>query len=220
MKWVVKVFFQGLAALIPVALTFAVIIWLGVMVEGLVSHTLGGAIPTAPELLRMLKGLLAFVVIVFFFGLLMKLWLVRRVYEWVEARIIQIPLVKTVYGGIKDVIGMFNGKSGSKGDMVVMLTLENGWRQLGIVTRQDLLSCFPRELTNGNANLIAVYLPFSYQLGGFTYFIERDRCEPVPGMSVEDAMRLSIMGWMGSDEKREIPPVLMAKSEKAEKDKS
>lgn len=190
-----RVFVQGLAAAIPITLTVAIVIWLGVMIEGMVSYMVDGAIPSLPDLLRMLKGLAAFIIVVFLFGLLMKLWLVRHLYDWVEAKIIQVPLVKTVYGAIKDVMGLLKGKS-AKGDMVVVVTLENGWRQLGIVTRQDF-SNLPPELVKGDRNLVAVYLPFSYQLGGFTYFIDRRVCEPVPGMSVEDAMRVSIMAWVG-----------------------
>lgn len=211
-KWFLRVFVQGLAAMIPTALTIAVIVWLGIMVEGLFSLPLKGIMPSGPDLLRTLKGIVFFVVIVFLFGLLMKLWLVRHLFDWFEARIISIPLVKTVYSSIKDVMHLLGGKGTSKGDMVVMVTLDNGWRQLGIVTRQNF-STLPPELINGDPNLIAVYVPFSYQLGGFTYFIDRRQCQPVPGMSVEDAMRVSIMAWVGSDGKSDpakTPPVQTA----------
>lgn len=220
-KWFVKVFVQGLVAAIPITLTVAIVVWLGIMVEGMVSYMVAGAIPSLPDLLRMLKGVAAFIVVVFLIGLLMKLWLVRHIYDWVEARIIQIPLVKTVYGAIKDVMGLLKGKA-AKGDMVVVVTLENGWRQLGIVTRQNF-SNLPPELTRGDPNLVAVYLPFSYQLGGFTYFIDRRVCEPVPGMSVEDAMRVSIMAWVGEqksgDSVRKTATELIGNADKSTKDK-
>lgn len=201
-KWFMRVFVQGLVAMVPVALTVLVIVWLAAIVEGMLSYSWRDLVPTAGGVFRTFRVAAAFVLVVFLFGLLMKFWVVRHLFDWVEAWIIKIPLVKTVYGGIKDVMGMFGGKGGAKGDMVVMVTLENGWRQLGIVTRQSFAG-LPAELTNGDASLVAVYLPFSYQLGGFTYFIDRRVCEPVPGMSVEDAMRVSIMAWVGSSEGKE-----------------
>lgn len=197
-RWFLRVFMQGLVAMIPIALTIAIIVWLGVMAEKMLTFTFKGAIPSWDFIAQLLREVGAFVLLVFLCGLLMKLWLVRHLFDWVEARIIQIPLVKTVYGSIKDVMALLGGKGGSKGEMVVMVTTPNGWRQLGIVTRRDF-SSLPRELTNGEDDVLAVYLPFSYQLGGFTYFIKRGDCEPVPGMSVEDAMRLSVMAWLGKE---------------------
>lgn len=197
-RWIVKIFGQGLAVLIPISLTVGLVVFVAVWFERLLAKPFQNLFPETSEFYRMGMGLAAFCAIVFMMGLLMKLWLVRRVVGWIEARIIQLPLVKTVYGAIKDVMKFIGGGSGgAKGDMVVMVTQPNGWRQLGIVTRQEF-GDIPAEVLGGNTNLIAVYLPFSYQLGGFTYFIDRSQCEPVPGMRVEDAMRYSVMAWLGS----------------------
>lgn len=199
LRWIMKTMGQGLVAMIPLGATVALIVVLGAWLESLFANPLKGLFPGSSEVYRMGMGIATFLVLMFLCGLLVKFWVVRRLLEWIEGWVMQLPLVKTVFGAIKDVMGFLGGgKDGKKtGDMVVMVTTGEGWRQIGIVTRQDLQE-LPREIHGGNPELIAVYLPFSYQLGGFTYFIERGRCEPVPGMSVEDAMRYAMMAWLGS----------------------
>lgn len=197
LRWVMKVMGQGLVALIPIALTLGLVVWLGMWVESLVANPLKELFPQSGEAYRLGMGILCLLVILFLFGLLMRLWLVRKLLEVFEGWIMRLPLVKTLFGAIKDVMRFVGGEAGAKkGDMVVMLTLDNGWRQIGIVTRQDFTD-LPKGLAGGEST-IAVYVPFSYQLGGFTYFIDASRCEPVPGMSVEDAMRMALMAWLGS----------------------
>lgn len=197
-RWIVKTMMQGLAALIPIGLTVGVVLFLGVWLEKLLANPFKGLFPGSNEVYRMGMGILSFLLLMFLCGLLMKLWLVRKLIGMVEGWLSQLPLVKTLFGAIKDVMNFVGGGDGtSKGDMVVVVTGDNGWRQLGIVTRQDF-STLPPELRGDNRDAIAVYLPFSYQLGGFTYFIERSRCKPVPGMSVEDAMRYAMMAWLGA----------------------
>jgi uncharacterized membrane protein len=185
-------------ALIPITLTVGLVLFLGVWVERLLANPLKGLFPGSSEVYQMGMGIAFFLAVAFFVGLLMNLLLVRRLFHWMEERIRQLPLVKTVYGAIQDVMQFLAGGKGEmRGNLVVMVTGPEGWRQLGIVTRQDFTG-LPPQVADGNRDIVAVFLPFSYQLGGFTYFIERSRCEPVPGMTVEDAMRYSMMAWIGS----------------------
>ena len=58
-------------------------------------------------------------------------------------------------------------------------------RLLGFLTRSDF-SDMPKGV--GNEDEMAVYLPMSYQVGGYTVLIPRKRVTPVP-MSREEAMR-------------------------------
>ena len=196
LRWIMKTMGQGLVAMIPIGATVALIAVLGIWLEKLFANPLRGLFPGSNEVYRMGMGIASFLVLMFLSGLLVKLWLVQKLLAWIESWFMALPLVKTVFGAIKDVT-KFLGGSEKKGDMVVMVTLENGWRQLGIVTRQDL-GGLPEGLSGGDGEVMAVFLPFSYQLGGFTYFIKRSQCEPVPGMSVEDAMRYAMMAWLGS----------------------
>ena len=59
-------------------------------------------------------------------------------------------------------------------------------RLIGFVTREDNNS---QTRQSGLDNLVSVYLPMSYQIGGFTVYVSRDKLEPLD-ISVEEAMQM------------------------------
>jgi uncharacterized membrane protein len=61
------------------------------------------------------------------------------------------------------------------------------------VTREDFTDQ-PPALAPAK-DTVAVYLPMSYQIGGFTIFLPRSQVEPVD-MSMEDAMRFTLTDGM------------------------
>jgi uncharacterized membrane protein len=63
---------------------------------------------------------------------------------------------------------------------------------LGFVTREDF-GTMPVGL--GGPDVVAVYLPMSYQIGGYTVLLPRRLVEPVD-MSVEDALRFTVTAGM------------------------
>ena len=64
----------------------------------------------------------------------------------------------------------------------------------GFVTRRDF-SALPPNL--GDEHTIAVYLPMSYQVGGYTLMLPRDAVEPLD-MSVDEAMRYALTAGMST----------------------
>ncbi len=127
---------------------------------------------------------MAAVLVVFACGVLMNLWLFRRLYRLMDRLLDRIPLVKTLYGGTRDLVGLFSNSDRQEPNQVVMVTL-GGMKAVGFVTREDFT-----DLPAGMAAMdtVAVYVPMSYQLGGFTFMLPRSAVEPV-GMKMEDAMR-------------------------------
>ena len=72
---------------------------------------------------------------------------------------------------------------------------------VGLLTRDDL-----RDLPNGISkdNRVAVYVPISYQLGGYTFFVPRSYITPID-LSVEEAMRSIVTAWLpGGAQKLEM----------------
>jgi uncharacterized membrane protein len=67
---------------------------------------------------------------------------------------------------------------------VVMVTIE-GMHLLGFVTQQSVAN-LPDSIESDD--LVAVYLPMSYQIGGYTVYIPRSKLTPVD-MKMEDAIR-------------------------------
>lgn len=58
---------------------------------------------------------------------------------------------------------------------------------LGFLTRERIQDILGLSAEEGD-DIVAIYLPLSYQIGGYTLYLPRSKVEPVP-MSMEDAMR-------------------------------
>ena len=64
---------------------------------------------------------------------------------------------------------------------------------LGLVTCKE----FKDEEALANKNIIAVYLPMSYQLGGYTVFISKEKVEEID-IPVDRALSQTLTGWIQS----------------------
>ena len=74
---------------------------------------------------------------------------------------------------------------------------------LGIMTRSDLGVQGTEAFGAGRC---AVYLPMSYQMGGYTLYLPRSMLTPID-MSVEDALRFAITAGMSGEKKVSGGPV-------------
>jgi uncharacterized membrane protein len=119
-------------------------------------------------------------------GLLMYSFVVRFVYSRMTALLERIPIVKSIYGMVADVVRLVGSADERPFRKVVTVTFEEGFQLVGFLTREDFSDLGDFENEN-----VAVYLPMSYQLGGFTIVVGRDRVREI-SMSVEDALRFTI----------------------------
>jgi uncharacterized membrane protein len=55
------------------------------------------------------------------------------------------------------------------------------------------------------AGTVAVYMPMSYMMGGYTVFVARELVEPT-SLSVEEGMRIALMGGVRSRATPSLPP--------------
>lgn len=184
MKVLVRLFFRGLATILPLVLT---------------GYALWVAISAGEQLLRSIvllfldrehywpgMGFALSIALVMVIGLLMYSWVARQVYTRLTALIERIPVVKSVYGMIVDVVRLIGSEEERPFRRVVLVRLDAGFEQIGFVTREDF-----RDVAEVGDGKIAVYLPMSYQLGGFTIVVPVDRCREV-AMSVEEALRFCV----------------------------
>ena len=115
-------------------------------------------------------GIIVAVALVFGVGVLMHGVLFRKLFRRVERAMLSVPLVRSIYGAVKDMIGLF-GDAKDPALQVVSLTLP-GERLavLGFVTRSDFADLPPGV---GTPAEVAVYLPMSYGIGGYTVIVPR-----------------------------------------------
>jgi uncharacterized membrane protein len=196
MRFFSKIFLKGLAAVLPIAITIYILYWLGSTAVSLTSPVIEKALPDIKEPWKQgVLGVASVFVLVFGVGLLMNAWIVRVLFSWGEELLQKIPLVKTLYGSVRDLMGFFAGSEKGRFNKVVMVNLGGtGARILGMVTRESF-SDLPDGI--GGGDRVAVYLPMSYQVGGFTAIVPRSAIEQVE-MSMEEAMRFAVTAGMST----------------------
>jgi uncharacterized membrane protein len=179
---------KGLVAILPLGLTVYVVYWLAVSAERLFSRVIKLVVPEPyywPGL-----GLLTGLVVLYFVGLAVNAYVVSRALRISDRLFARIPVVKTIYLAIRDFTRFFPS-SGQDSDLrrVVLVPFGPG-KVIGFVTTEsgDMLRRSP-----GAEDTIAVYLPMSYMVGGYTVFLPRELVEPT-ALTVEEGMRIALMG--------------------------
>ena len=192
MKTLSNVLMKGLATVLPIALTVYAIVWLLTTAESVMHRVITLLLPES--LYRPGLGIVAGLVLLFAIGSVVNAYLVRRVLDVWDRFLARIPVVKTVYGAIRDIARLLPSGDAHRDLQSVVLWKSNGAYLLGFVTRDNL-----PELAQsvGHSELVAVYVPLSYMIGGVTLYLPRAELILVD-MPVENAMRLAITGGMSA----------------------
>ncbi len=197
MKSIGRIFLTGVFTILPILATIYLVVWLFAGLERFLGKQLLLLLPD--EYYRAGMGLLAALILIFLIGLLMRAWLFRQLIKRGESLLLKIPLIKVVFRSLKDLFGLFSDEKSSEALQVVSVQLPGtDMRLLGFLTRSDF-SDMPKGI--GNEDEVAVYLPMSYQVGGYMVMIPRNRVTPVP-MSREEAMRFVLTAGLKTEAKQ------------------
>ncbi len=193
MKSLGRIFLTGVLIVLPVLVTAYLLIWLFTTAESFLGKPLRWLIPD--DYYRGGMGLLIGIVVIFVVGILMRAYIVRRVFEFSERILLEIPLIKSIYAALRDFFAMFAGQSENDALQVVSVNLPgSNMRLMGFVTREDFAD-LPQGIAESGD--VAVYLPMSYQVGGYTVFMPRSQLSPIE-MSREQAMRFVLTAGLKS----------------------
>ncbi|MDI1294263.1 MAG: DUF502 domain-containing protein [Methylobacter sp.] len=201
MKPISKTFFKGLIAITPLILTLYLLLWLAGTAELVLGNIFKFFFPDS----WYIKGL-GFVLglaVVYFFGGFLETRSFLRLFNSFEELVLQIPVIKSVYTAIRDFISLFSSEQKGKFKQVVLVNvpLGNG-QQIGFITVSDFEELSHTFIADDQ---VAVFLPFSYAIGGNTVIMSRENVVEID-MSVEDALRfIATAGVVGNinDEKKE-----------------
>ncbi len=149
-------------------------------------------------------GFLATLIIIFLLGLLLNNFVTAGILNRLQEKLTEIPLVKVVYSPLRDLMNLFS-KGAGDGAMkkVVFVQFDDGKEILGLVTREyfsDLLA-HNIEISPGK---VAVYIPMSYGLGGYTVLVDKSQIKPAD-IPVEKAMSLALTAWIKADTTQQKP---------------
>lgn len=188
MKRLASYALQGLVAVLPVALTIYLIYWLLVSMEAVASIAIRAVLPNDWYFQGL--GLLSALVLLILVGMLVDGYVVRHLLRLGDSLMSRIPLVKSVYGAIQDVLRALSITRDKSADSVVLVEVQPDMQLIGFITGRNIAS---RLMPAGGEEIIGVYLPMSYQLGGYTVYVPVSSVRPVD-ISVEEAMRIAVTG--------------------------
>ena len=181
LKYLSKTLLTGFITLLPVVLTIYLLYWLAVSSEDLMGNVLHYLLPDSFYFPGM--GMLVGLIGVFFVGLMMNAYLVRKLFSFGEELLYRLPLIKSVYRAFRDFFDFFSPNKEGLGQVVAVSL--NGMELVGFVTQDD-----PQRLPPSfrERDCVLVYLPMSYMVGGYTLLVPRSDLRPLQ-MSRDEAMR-------------------------------
>ncbi|WP_115719055.1 DUF502 domain-containing protein [Gallaecimonas mangrovi] len=146
-------------------------------------HGLTGA--TLPQWLIAPIGLVLTLVFIMLIGMLAGNIIGRQVFSLIDKIMERLPLVKVLYGAIKDLLGAITGQD-KRFNKPVLVKLNSEIEVIGFVTRDSL-----EEL--GLENKVAVYLPQSFNFAGNLVLVDKDKVTPL-AMSAAEVLPLVVAG--------------------------
>jgi len=199
MKRLSQYFLRGLVTVLPVGLTlyllYVFLSWSETLAMWVVRPFVGEAYLPG-------MGLLLGVLAIFVLGVVVSQPFMGRLLSLVELPFTNLPVVKSIYSSLKSFADYFSPSHEQSPQQVVALRWPDQPVEIvGLVTRQSLAD-LPEGLLRGDR--VAVYLPMGYMIGGYTVFVPREWVTPI-AMSVEEAMRQSLIAWMATGRQAVTP---------------
>lgn len=200
MRKLLSIFLTGLFAVLPILVTISLMMWLIGAAESVLGGLLSVLLPG--DAYRRGMGLFGALLLIFAVGIAMQGLVTRQLLAWLDHYLNRIPFIKTIYGAARDLTELVSNPGGQKlGKVVMMQWPEQPFRLVGFVTLEDL----SRFEIADDEDCVAVYLPMSYQIGGYTLLVPRRYLTPLD-MSLEDAMRFVVTAGVSRTDKPETPP--------------
>jgi uncharacterized membrane protein len=184
MSKIVRYFIQGLIITVPVGITAIVIYKVFDWVRSLFSMFGTIVSPGIDPFIILATA----VVLIFLMGLLGSSIILQPLFSLFDSTLEQTPVVKTVYGSIKDFMSAFVGsKKRFNKPVLITINKENNIQQLGFITKEDLSEL---KISKGT---VAVYVPLSYSISGNLLIVPTDHITVVDASSAE-VMKFIVSG--------------------------
>lgn len=190
-----KIFISGLVAFLPIALSIYVITaGIGIM-ENLFGNFLRRILPDGTYIPGF--GFLATIALILLLGFLVDNFVTATFFRRVQEKLREVPLIKIVYSPLRDLMNLFaKGQEQQTMQKVVLVHFTKSQSVLGLVTRESFSDLELKMILP--ADKIAVYIPMSYGLGGYTVLVNKSDVEAVD-IPIEKAMSLALTGWIQTD---------------------
>jgi uncharacterized membrane protein len=186
-QWLRRSFIAGLFVTVPLVVIVVAIVWMfrfaDRLTSGLGERVIGTHVPGL--------GLVTTAAIVLIVGAIATNMIGRRLLDRTESILLHIPLFRTVYAPVKQLISAFSpdNEFGFK-RMVLVEDAARGFL-LGFLTKE-----FTVDRGGGPETLLAVYVPTNHLYLGDVIVCPLERAS-FPEISVEEGIRVFLTGGMG-----------------------
>ncbi len=191
----VATFLTGLFALLPLVITLWIMNWVGSILRELVgAETLPGRALrsiglrfAANPYVAMAIGWIVVVIAIWLIGVIIRGTAQYRLREWFDGRVKRIPIVKSIYGPVQQVVEMFSQRDESAvSGMKVVYCYMGGTETtgfLGLLPSKDIY-----QFNDQPCHII--YLPSApMPMTGFNLFVPVEHVRKID-MNVEDLMQI------------------------------
>ncbi len=186
MSWLRRSFIAGLVVTVPLLLTVVTLAWFFRFVDGfarpLSVYFIGREVPGL--------GVLITGVFILLTGAFATNVIGRRVLQRGERWLLNVPLFKTVYAPVKQLVAAFSPDSESGFKKVVIVDDRTRGMVIGFLTRE-----FTLDRGAGPEAVVAVYVPTNHLYLGDVMVYPRGQVL-FPDLSVEEGIRIFLTGGM------------------------
>ena len=186
MQWLRRSFIAGFFVLVPLFISVAAFIWIFNVVDGLTTpfydRLLGRRIPGL--------GTLSTAVAVVLVGAFATNVIGKRLLQRVEGYLLRVPVFRTIYSPVKQLVVAFSPDNESGFKRVVMIEDAKRGLALGFLTRE-----FTVDRGRGAEPMVAVYVPTNHLYLGDIVICEREHAM-FPDITVEEGIRIFLTGGM------------------------
>jgi uncharacterized membrane protein len=186
MQWLRRSFIAGFFVTVPLFISVLAVIWIFNVVDGLTTplydRLLGRRIPGL--------GTASTAVALILVGAVTRNVIGRRLLSRVETWLLKVPVFRTIYAPVKQLIVAFSPDNESGFKRVVMVEDARRGYVLGFLTRE-----FTIDRGDGPEMLLAVYVPTNHLYLGDIVVCEPGRVT-YPDVSVEDGIKIFLTGGM------------------------
>jgi uncharacterized membrane protein len=193
-KFFLKNFINGLLTIVPIILVIYVVLRIFTFLDSILGNVLK---PYLQEDYIPGIGILLTVILITLLGWLSTQFFTGKIIRFIDRVLERIPLVKTLYSVIKDTFQSFLGEKKSFSQVALVTLPHSSMKVIGFVTSEEV-EAFAHPLKNH----IAVYIPQTFQVAGFTFLIPKEDVEFLD-VKPEEAMKFVLSGGVTTTKSKE-----------------
>ncbi|MBA2301892.1 MAG: DUF502 domain-containing protein [Acidobacteria bacterium] len=185
-QWLRRRFLAGFFVTVPLVISVAAFVWIFRLIDGFVgpwyAQWIGREVPGL--------GIVTTALLVLLVGALATNVIGRRVLQRTESALLMVPVFRTIYAPVKQLVVAFSPDNEYGFKRVVLVEDASRGFLLGFLTKE-----FTVERGGAAEPMVAVYVPTNHLYLGDVIICHRDKAS-YPDISVEQGIRIFLTGGM------------------------